>query len=50
MCICVDEFPLFVASFHGSTATLANGSVDVYSFTVHLMLLSCISHSIPPHL
>ena len=50
VCVCVDVLPLFVAHFPGSTATLAHGSVDVYLFTVHLMLLSCISHSIPPHL
>lgn len=34
--------------FPGSGATLAHGCVDVYLFTVHLMLLSRISHSIPP--
>lgn len=50
MFICIDALPLFDAHFPGSTATLAHGSIDVYLFTVYLMLLSCISHSIPSRL
>lgn len=49
VCLCVCALPLFVI-FPGSRATLAHGSIDVYLFTVHLMLLSCISHSVPPRL